>query len=160
MAIYLDFEGVKGNVTAEGYEDCVKVSSVHFGVGRPITMEAGKMANREVGKPTISEVSLTKEADNSVAALFKEAVSGSSGKKVSLKFLRTGGKKVEEFMEYTLHDCLVSGYSISADGDEEPIENITLSFSKCEINYKDHDATNKTGSPQRAGYDLAKAIPL
>ena len=33
-------------------------------------------------------------------------------------------------------------------------------FSKCEINYKDHDATNKTGNPQRAGYDLAKAVPL
>ena len=127
---------------------------------RRATMEAGKMANREVGKPSISEVTLTKEADNSVAALFKEAVSGSAGKKATLKFVRTGTDKVEEFMEYALHDCLVSGYSISADGDEEPMENVSLSFSKCEINYKDHDATNKTGNPQRAGYDLAKAAPL
>ncbi len=160
MAIYLDYEGIKGNVTAEGFEQCVKISSVVFGVSRPITMEAGKMANREVGKPNISEVALTKEADNSVAALFKESVSGSSGKTATLKFVRTGTDKVEEFMEYTLENCLVSSYSISAEGDAEPIESISLSFSKCEINYKDHDATNKTGNPQRAGYDLAKAVPL
>jgi len=160
MAIYLDYDGIKGNVTAEGFEECVKIVSVGFGVSRPITMEAGKMANREVGKPTISEVTLTKEADNSVAALFKESVSGSSGKNAILKFTRTGSDSVEEFMEYSLENCLVSSYQISAEGDAEPQETITLSFSKCEINYKDHDATNKTGNPQRAGYDLAKAVPL
>lgn len=160
MAIYLSLDGVKGNVTAEGYEGCIKVNSAHFGVNRHITMEPGKMANREVGKPNVSEVSLTKEADNSVAAIFKEAVSGSAGKKAELKFVRTGTDKVEEFMVYSLENCLVSGYSISADGDEEPMENITLSFSKCEINYKDHDQTNKTGNPQRAGYDLTAAKAL
>ena len=160
MAIYLEYDGIKGNVTAEGFEKCVKISSVDFGVSRPITMEAGKMANREVGKPNITEVTLTKEADNSVAAIFKESVSGSSGKNAFLKFTRTGSDSVEEFMEYSLQDCLVSGYHISAEGDAEPEETITLSFSKCEINYKDTDASNKTGNPQRAGYDLTKAVPL
>ena len=71
MAIYLDFESIKGNVTAVGFEQCVAINSVKFGVKRPITMEAGKMANREVGKPTLSTVTLSKTADNSVAALFK-----------------------------------------------------------------------------------------
>ena len=160
MAIYLDFESIKGNVTAEGFEQCVAINSVKFGVKRPITMEAGKMANREVGKPTLSTVTLTKTADNSVAALFKEAVSGSSGKKATLNFVRTGSDKVETFMEYTLYNCLINHYRIVAVGDEEPQENISLSFSRCEITYKDHDATNKTGSPQRAGYDLAKATRL
>ena len=160
MATYMKCEKIKGNVTASGYEDCIKVGSIHFGVGRAVTMEAGKMANREVGKPTVSEVTITKEADNSVAALFKEAVTGSNGQKIELIFVRTGTDKVEEFMNYTLYDCLVSGYSISCDGDEEPLENITLSFSKCEILYKDHDASNATGNPQRSGYDLTTATPL
>lgn len=160
MTMFLQMDGVKGNVTAEGYEGCIKVNSAHFGVSRNITMEPGKMANREVSKPHVSEVSLTKEADNSVAAIFKEAVCGSDGKKAKLIFVRTGKDKVEEYMVYSLENCLVSGYSISADGEEEPMENITLSFSKCEINYKDHDATNKTGNPQRAGYDLSAAKAL
>lgn len=160
MAIYLEMDGITGNVTAANYEGCIKISSVHFGVSRPIRMEAGSLANREVGRPNVSEVILTKEADNSVAALFKESVAGSSGKKATLKFVRTGTEGVEEFMEYTLQDCLVSSYSISANGDEEPTESVSLSFSRCEINYTDFDASNKSGNPQRAGYDVAAAKPL
>lgn len=159
MAIYLEYEGIKGNVTAEGFEDHVLVDSVSFGVSRGLTMVPGKMANREVGKPNISEVSISKSADNSVAALFKESVSGSSGKKVTLKFGRTGSDGVEEFMSYGLENCLVSSYHISANGDEEPTENITLSFSSCEITYTDFDGSNASGSPQRAGYDLVAAKP-
>lgn len=160
MAIYLEYEGIKGNVTAEGFESHVLVDSVSFGVSRGLTMESGKMANREVGKPNVSEVSLTKKADNSVSSLFKEAVSGSSGKQVTLKFVRTGSANVEEFMQYALQDCLVSSYHISADGDDEPTENLTLSFSKCEITYTDYDGSNTSGSPQRAGYDLTAAKAL
>ena len=74
MAIYLEYEGIKGNVTADGYKDCIAVDSVQFGVGRGISMEAGNVSNRESTRPSVSEVTLTKKADNSVTAIFKEAV--------------------------------------------------------------------------------------
>ena len=63
-------------------------------------------------------------------------------------------------MDYELSDVLVSGYSISADSEGEPIESITLSYSKIMINYSDFDKTNKSGNPQRVGYDLEMAKPL
>ncbi|TQV85891.1 type VI secretion system tube protein Hcp [Aliikangiella coralliicola] len=160
MAIYVEYDGMKGNVTAEGYENHLQVESCSFGVQRNLTMEPGKMANREVGKPHITEVCLTRVSDNSATALFKESVSGSSGKKVTIKFVRTGTDKVEEFMQYALSDCLVSGYEVSCQGDGDPHETITLSFSKCEINYTDYDNSNKSGSPQRSGYDLKAAKAL
>jgi len=160
MAIYLEYEGIKGNVTADGYKDHIGILSVQFGVGRGVSMEVGKMSNRESTRPSLSEISVTKEADNSVTAIFKEAVTGKAGKKVVIKFVRTGGDKMEEYMTYTLHDCLVSGYSISADSESVPVENITLSYSKVEINYSDFDKGNKTGNPQRVGYDLTSGKPL
>lgn len=160
MAIYVEYDGIKGNVTADGYKDHIAVLAVQFGVGRGISMEAGNMSNREATRPSISEVTLSKTADNSVTAIFKEAVTGSAGKKVKIKFVRTGADKVQEYMDYELENCLVSGYSISADAEGEPMETITLSFSKVMINYNDHDATNKASSPQRVGYDLEKAKPL
>ena len=160
MSIYLDYEGIKGNVTADGYQDHIAVLSCQFGVGRGISMEPGNMSNREATRPSISEVTLTKTADNSVTGIFKEAVTGSAGKNVKLKFVRTGAEKVQEYMEYDLENCLVSGYSISADAEGEPVENITLSFTKIMINYNDHDQTNKSSSPQRVGYDLTTAKPL
>lgn len=166
MAIYLKLDGVDGNVTAKGYEKWIQVDTCHFGVSRDVTMEAGKTANRESVKPRISEVSITKRADNSVAALFKEAVVGKKGRKAELAFVRTGEKALEQFMGYKLKNVLVSGYSISADGDEEtggsgePIENLSLSFTECEIEYKDHAADNSNSNPKRAGYNLELAEPI
>jgi type VI secretion system secreted protein Hcp len=160
MAIYVEYEGIKGNVTAHGYEHLIKVTSFQFGVGRGISMESGNLANREATRPSLSEVTLTKAADIATTSLFKEAVTGSAGKKVVIKFVQTGADKLIEYMTYTLEDVLVSGYSISADAEGDPVESISLSFAKVMVNYSDYDKTNKSGTPQRVGYDLGTAKPL
>lgn len=159
MAVYIEYDGIVGNVTADGFVDHIKVLSLNFGVGRGITMEAGNMANREATRPTVSEITFTKLADNSTTELFKESVTGSSGKLVKIKFVQTGADKVECFMDYELEDCLVSGYSISADAEGDPIETITLSFAKVMVNYHDFDKKNAGKSPKRVGYDLTTAKP-
>ena len=46
MAIYVEYEGIKGNVTADGYKDHISVQSLQFGVGRGISMEPGNLSNR------------------------------------------------------------------------------------------------------------------
>ncbi|RYE38500.1 MAG: type VI secretion system tube protein Hcp [Sphingobacteriales bacterium] len=160
MAIYVEYEGIKGNVTAEGYKSHISVSSFQFGVGRGISMEPGNLSNREATRPSISEVTITKVADVATAALFKEAVTGSAGKKVTIKFLQTGTDKVVEYMTYTLEDVLVSGYSVSADGESDPVESISLSFANVLVTYNDFDSGNKSGSPQRGGYNLRTAKPI
>jgi len=160
MAIYVQYEGIKGNTTADGYKDHLTVNSVQFGVGRGISMEPGNLSNREATRPTISEITVTKVADTSSTALFKEAVTGSAGKKVVIKFVQTGSDKLIEYMTYTLEDCLVSGYSISADSEGDPMESISLSFAKVMVNYNDFDKSNKSANPQRVGYDLTTAKPL
>ncbi|MGN0920107.1 MAG: Hcp family type VI secretion system effector [Cellvibrio sp.] len=160
MAIYIEYDGIKGNTTADGYKDHITVSSLQFGVGRGISMEAGNLANREATRPSISEVTFTKLADISSTSLFKEAVTGAAGKKVVIKFVQTGADKLVEYMTYTLENCLVSGYSVSSDSESDPLESISLSFSKIMVNYSDYDKTNKSATPQRVGYDLATAKPL
>ncbi|MDH5445580.1 MAG: type VI secretion system tube protein Hcp [Gammaproteobacteria bacterium] len=160
MTIALEYEGVKGNCTAEGYEDHITCLSVQFGVGRGISMEPGNCSNRESTRPTITEITLTKEADSSCTSLFKDAVTGNKGTKAVLKFLRTGSDKIDEFMSYTLENCMISNYSISAEADTPPYETICLSFTKIVVNYNDSDASNAGGSPQRVGYDLELAKPL
>lgn len=160
MAVYIEYDGIQGNVTAEGFSDHLKVLSLHFGVGRGISMEPGNMANREATRPSLSEITFTKLADNSSTSLFKESVTGSAGKLVKIKFVQTGADAVTQYMDYEIEDCLVSGYSISADGESDPIETITLSYSKIMVNYHDFDKSNAGKSPQRVGYDLTVAKPL
>lgn len=160
MAIYMKYDGISGNVTADGFADHIAVDDVNFGISRGITMEAGNMSNREATRPTLTEIHLTKYADTSVTSLFKEAVTGVAGKTVEIKFVRSGSDSVVEFMNYTLENCMISGYSITATAEGEPVENISLSFSKIMVSYNDHDALNTNSNPQRVGYDLATGKPL
>ena len=158
--IFIEYEGIEGNATAEGYEKHIRVDNMQFAVGRGITMEPGNLANREATRPSLSEVTFTHKTDNSATALFKEAVTGSTGKKVVIKFVQTGTDKLVEYMTYTLYDVLVSGYSIAADGDADPIESVSLSYAKIEVKYNDYDKSNKSASPQVVGYDLTVAKAL
>lgn len=157
MAIYLKFGNVKGNVTANGYAGQIALNTVHFKVSRKVAMEPGNLSNRESTKPAVSVVTITKDADSSVVALFKEALAGSAGQEAIITFVHTGTDKVREFMTYKLKDCIVSDYDFSAEKEGVPTEIIKLSFSAIEASYKDHDASNKSGNPQRTAYDLKTA---
>jgi len=101
MAIYLGYEGIKGNVTAKDCSNHIEVLSVNFEVTRGVSMAPGNLFNRETSHPNISRVTIIKAVDSSCSTLFNESVSGSSGKKVVIKFVRTGAEKVEEFLEHT-----------------------------------------------------------
>jgi type VI secretion system secreted protein Hcp len=157
MAIYIEYEGINGNVTAKGYEGQIRCDSCQFGVGRGITMEVGNMSNREASRPNLSEFTFTHKTDVSATALFKEATIGSAGKKVIIHFVQTGSDKLVEYMTYTLEDVLVSGYSISADFDSASVETVSLAFSKVEVKYQDHEGKNKGASQNVVGYNLYEA---
>lgn len=160
MAIYIEYEGITGNVTADGFAGQLQALSLHFGVGRHISMKPGMLANREASPPSLSEITFTKQADTATSALFKESVTGSAGKKVKISFVQTGADSVVCYMDYELEDSLVSGYSISADSEGDPVETITLSFAKLYVNYHDYDNANSGKNPVRVGYNLTTANPL
>lgn len=154
MAIYLKLGEIKGNVTAEGFEEHIGVESFSFGVGRSVAMESGRTANREVSKPSLSEVTINKIADNSVNNLFKEATVGSKGLEAIFKFVRTGADKLDEYMTITLKNVMVSSYSISAGAEGPAMESVSFSYTEIEVSYKDSDAKHKSGGPARVSYNV------
>ena len=155
--IALKYEGIKGNLTAKGFEDQVKVDTLSFGIGRGISMEPGNCANREATRATVSEVTFTHPTDTSAVSFFNEAVKGAVGRKAEFTFMQVSGDKLVPYMVYVLENCLVSSYSIAADGESDPNETISLSFTKMEVKYIDHDGKNKVGAQQVGFYDLASA---
>ena len=163
MQIYVLHDGIKGNVTAEGFADHYKAESFDFGVSRNLSMTTGSTSNRESDNPTLSEVTLTKLADNSATELFKDSVGGgkgSQGKTVIIKFVQTGAKGDEVFMEYTLKNAMVSNYNVSAHGSGAASETFTLNFTEILISFNDFDSGNAQASPQRVGYNVEKTTVL
>ncbi|MBL4827422.1 MAG: type VI secretion system tube protein Hcp [Spongiibacteraceae bacterium] len=162
MAIYMNYnnKAPAGNVTAKGYEDWIEVENFNFNVARAITMEAGAMANRESTRPSLSEITFTKPLDAASGGLFKSSVTGDEGVTVEIHIVQTGADQVEKFAVYTLEQCIISAYTISASPGGAPVENIALSFSRIEADLSHADKTNKNIKNMRVGYDLTTATPI
>ena len=156
MAIYVKIDGIDGNVTAKGHEKWIECNSFQFGVGRAIPMFVGKMTDREASNPSLSEVTLSKDMDDSSPYLFQESVVGKS-KKVDIHITKTGAKEVDTFVEYILEDCLISSYSISSGGDR-PSESLSLSYTKIEMKYVVWDDSHSKSSQVPVSYDLGQAV--
>jgi type VI secretion system secreted protein Hcp len=153
MAIYMKYEGIDGEATHENHKKWIDISSLQFGVGRGISTPSGSTANREASEPSISEVTLTKLMDGASSKLFTESVTGAAGKKVEIHLVSTGSPG-NTYVEYTLTNSLISGYSLSSGGDR-PSESISINFTKIEYKNIPFDDTNKAGTPVTVSYDLS-----
>src|SRR5882672_3127737 len=92
MPIYAKIGDIKGNVTESDHKQWIECSSFQFGCGRSISGTAtGATMNREASLCSVSEIVVTKPADESSQALLREATIGTvPGKKVTIEFTRTG----------------------------------------------------------------------
>lgn len=160
MPIFMEFEGIEGNVTMAGYEKQIEIGSMQWGVGRGISMITGRTANREVSSPSISEVTVTKVLDKASALLVQEATIGNKGKKIILHLVRTGPDANEEYLTYTLTDTLISGYSFSSGGNGEASESLSLSFTSVEMAYNESGKDNVKGGAGRFGYSIEQGKKL
>jgi len=155
MSIYMKVDGVDGSVTAKGFEKWIEISSFQFGVGRAISMGVGNAANRVHGKPSLSEITVSKEMEDSSAGLLREALSGAKGKKVLIKVVESGAT-LKEYVAYELEDTFVSAYAVSTSGGR-PTETIGLSFAKILVSFNTSDKDNKAGATPKVSYDLTAA---
>jgi type VI secretion system secreted protein Hcp len=146
----------KGESKVEGFNDYFEVGSFQFGVGRAISAARGT-STREGNIVSVSEITLTKQSDQSSIKLFEEALHGSLDRKVEIAFVRQGkGNKPVAYITMKLEGCGISGFSMSSGGDR-PTESLTLNFDKVEYNY-DPIADDLSGKPIKYSWDLAKAV--
>jgi len=162
MPILLNYNDgeIEGDVTAKGFEKYMSLYSMNFGVGRAVTMEVGEMNNRDAGRPSISEISVTKQMDGASAMIFKDSLTGRAMPKILIELVRTGAESgFTKFVSYELEDVILSSYSLSAGDNGAPVENLSFSFSKFIMTHASSDKTNKEGANVIVGYDLASGEP-
>ncbi|HEX6864285.1 MAG TPA: type VI secretion system tube protein Hcp [Thermoanaerobaculia bacterium] len=158
MAIYLKLGNIKGNVTTKGHEEWIEVASFQFGVTRGVNTPVGHAKNREASAPSISEVTISKEMDQSSPYLFNESTVG-KGLKATFHFCRTAADKLETYLEVELENVLVSNYSVSSGG-ERPSESVSLNFTKVVMKYIPWKEDHAKEAPHPAGYDLLGATKV
>jgi len=152
VAIYMDFDGIKGDVTTADYKGWIELNSFQFVVSRGVSSGAGG-ATRESSSPSISEIVVSKYLDSASPKLYQDSLAGAFDTKVTIKMTSTTKNKVETFLTYELTDCGVSSYSQSSGGDA-PVESLSLNFVKIMMTPTPLDKSGQIKKGDVVTYDL------
>lgn len=155
MAIYMNFDGIQGDVTETKHTNWIELHSFQWGVGRGISSPVGSSAERELTAPSISEVVVSKENDISTGKLMQEALSG-HGKTVKIDFTRTYKDQQDIYLSLELTNTIISGYSHSSSADR-PVESLSLNFTKVQFSTTQMKPDGTQGDPDHVTYDLSTA---
>jgi type VI secretion system secreted protein Hcp len=157
MPIYLNYDSlsVKGDVTAANWENWIELNSFQFGVGRGISSPTGGSADRESSAPSVSEITVSKDQDASTGPLLTAALQG-EGVTVIIDFVKTSSGQLVKFMEYTLTNTMISGWSTSSGGDR-PSESISLNFTKVQVDPTTIDSAGAISNANPVTYDISTA---
>ena len=158
MPIYVKYGAIDGDVTEQGHKKWIEVNSFQWGVGRGISSPTGGSEDRESSAPSISEIVVTKPTDVASVKLLDEALHG-SGTDVTIDFMKTDKGALSVYLEYTLTNVMVSGYSLSSGGDR-PQESLSFNFTKVLFKDVTLGADNKNIGSATVGYDLGLAKVL
>jgi len=157
MAIYMNYSvggtAIAGDVTTDGYQNWIELQSFQWGVGRGVSSAQGAGGNREGSTPSVSEIAVTKEEDQSTGPLLKEAYTGIGSSTVTITFVRTGTPPVA-FLSYILTNVMLSGFSTSAGSSGAPSESLSLNFTRIEIDVTATDGTGTALPMYPVTYDL------
>ena len=159
MSIFLQLSDITGDVTEKNHQGWIELSSVDFGIDRPVKQCVGRMSDRESRLPLFQDLSMTKPIDKSSLALFDSACTGKVIAEATIDFCHTS-EPLSTFAKYRLNDVIISEYKDSTLGDTMPLERIKLSYTKIEKTHIPHDNKHQPTSQNSTGFDLIKATKL
>lgn len=159
MAIFVKLGDLKGEVKVEGFKDWMQMESAQWGLGRGIAAATTRGGGgRESSAPSVSEITFTKQLDNSDGLIIKGAFGGGAvGKafKTEIKFTQTDNNGAHKsYLDYELSECLISGYSMSSGGDSRPSMNFSVNFTKFMSTYWFIDAEFNATKGDVIQYDV------
>ncbi|PCH59462.1 MAG: hypothetical protein COC05_06925 [Gammaproteobacteria bacterium] len=157
MSIFMKIDGIEGNASDKNYIGWLTLISFSWRAQRKITSASSTRGDRESSNTAISDLSFNRYMDKATTDLFKAACCG-KGSTIKLVKTKTGtGNGADPFIEYTLHNAIVSHYAVDADGDPGliPREHLRLSFTAVEVRYTSYDDKGNIITSASQGFDAA-----
>jgi len=139
-ASYLKLDGIKGEATDDEHKDWIIIQS----------MSSPLQSDEET-----NVVHLTKKLDYSSAAISESVISGKIHPRAILETCDRG----EECQRFDLTNVLFTGYSISATGDQRPMEEISFVYTKISQPAKEKESTETTIEPTQPERPAVDDIP-
>lgn len=150
---FLKIEGIDGESQDHKHKGEIDIHSWSWSENQGGSHGAG--GGGGAGKVQIHDLSIVKRIDKSSPKLMLACANGEHIKKAVLT-ARKAGKEQQEFYKITLTDLLVSSFQTGGhgDGDVLPTDQVSLNFSKIEVEYKEQKPDGTLGGAVKAGWDV------
>lgn len=150
---FLELDGIKGESQDEKHKGKIELQSWSWGASQTGTHSAG--GGGGAGKVNMQDFHFVMNYNCASPFLMWICAKGEHIPKATLICRKAGGKQ-QEYLTIKFEDLLVSSYQTggSAHGGEVPTDQISLNFSKIEIDYKEQKKDGTLGSSIKKGYDV------
>jgi type VI secretion system secreted protein Hcp len=146
---FLKIDGIQGESQDDKHKNEIDVKSWSWGETQTGTMSAG--GGGGAGKVDMQDFHFVMHVNKATPKLILSCASGEHIKKAVLT-CRKAGKTQQEFLIYTFSDLLVSSYQTGGSS-EIPSEQVSLNYSKMEVEYKAQKADGSLDGGIKAGWD-------
>jgi type VI secretion system secreted protein Hcp len=150
---FLKIDGIEGESHDSKHKNEIDLISWSWGASQTGTSSAG--GGGGAGKVSMQDFNFQMKVNKATPKLILVCAGGDHIKKAVLT-CRKAGTDQQEFLLYTFTDILVSSYVTggASHGDEIPNEQVSLNYSKMEIEYKEQKPDGTLDGPVKSGWDL------
>lgn len=150
--MFLKITDVKGESKDSKHAGEIEIESFSWGATQLGTSSHGTGAG--AGKVSMNDFHFVMRNNSASPTLFLFCANGKHLKEAKLTCRKAGGKQ-EKFLEVTMSDVLVSNYQTGgSNGGEVPMDQISLNYSKIEIDYLAQDEKGITKSAGKKWWDM------
>lgn len=155
---FMKVDGIEGESLDDKHKGEIQLLS--FSLGATQAGTAGIGGGSGSGKVQLHDFQVTKYFDKASPKLFEACATGKHTPKVVVVCRKAGGTQ-QEYLKYTFSDVLISSITHSGSGSEVlPTENLSLNYSKIEMEYKPQDEKGGLGGVVKSGWDAAKNVKV
>jgi type VI secretion system secreted protein Hcp len=153
VAYYLKIDGIQGESVDDKHKNEIDVETWSW--GQTNAGDAAYRGGEGAGKVAAQDFQFVMKVNKASAKLMEACAAGESIKKAVLTATKAG-KSEQDYLQITLHDFIVSSYHTigGSGGDTLPSDQITLNFSKMEMEYTEQKSGNSMGGKTRGGWDF------
>jgi type VI secretion system secreted protein Hcp len=155
--LHLNLSTIQGESTSALHNQEIEITSFSWGASNSAVRSA--QGSPKGGKPTVSEMTVTKRIDKASPQLFNALVSSTLIKTAILSMSKsTGGGKIEDHFVITMTGVYVTSLQVTHSRDmpehQKGAETVTLNFQKVSIDYKVQLVSGLLAQGASASYDL------
>jgi type VI secretion system secreted protein Hcp len=152
---FLKFEGAgfEGESQDSKHKGSIDIESWSWGETQSGTHSGG--GGGGAGKVVMQDFHFVMKVNKASPKLLLACATGEHIKSALLT-CRKAGKTQQEFIKYKFYDLLVSSYQTGGSGHSDivPTDQISVNFSKMEVEYKEQKPDGTLGGTVKAGYDV------